>query len=174
MKRLIGVVSTLVFFLCSANAQESIYVPDSPGAILIPLPKLPTCSEQVTKPSRIYPHAKSRGVVHLAGIIGDLGCSPQTLAGGGFEAELKQILLNLGQSLGELNLSHGEVLTCQTYLTDIGDYEKISSVYREMLTNGPPPMSIVEVSALPFGASVQMNCSAAYPEPRGEGLWPAK
>jgi 2-iminobutanoate/2-iminopropanoate deaminase len=162
---------TFVILLSFAKAQEP------PGmdvrSKIITLPQPVTCDEQTTKPNKSYRYTSSRGVVYLAGMIGEFGCSPRTLAVGGFEVELEQILLNLGRTLGEMNLSHGNVLSCDVFLTDIKSYEKISSVYSELLTNGPPPMSVVEVAALPLGASIQMNCNAAYPEPRGEGLWPA-
>lgn len=113
-------------------------------------------------PSAIGPY--SQGIV--AGpwlfVSGQLGMRPQTgeLVSPDFAPQARQALENLRQIV----LAAGCDLNCVTavdvFVTDMGDFAEFNGIYTEYFFEHRPARAVVEVSALPKGAKVEIKCVA--------------
>ncbi|HIG87756.1 MAG TPA: RidA family protein [Planctomycetes bacterium] len=115
-------------------------------------------------PKAIGPYSQAivaGGTVHCSGQV---GMDPTTgeLVSEDVEAQTEQCLRNLQAVLEAAGSSFAQAVRCTVYLTDLGDFARVNQVYArafEGLT--PPSRACVEVSALPKGALVEIDCLAS-------------
>ena len=70
-------------------------------------------------------------------------------------------LLDLGQLGFGASGTLERLLKCTVFMTDIEQYGPMNEVYAEYFADVPPPArTAVAVSALPFGALVEVECVA--------------
>lgn len=116
---------------------------------------------------RPYSDAVRAGdTLYLAGMI---GTDPATraLASGGFEAEARQAMVNIGRTLAAHRLTHDDLVKCTVLLADIGDWGRLNPIYRSFFKPGRyPARTAVAVAALPGGARVEIDCIAHFPAGR--------
>ncbi|HIF39810.1 MAG TPA: RidA family protein [Planctomycetes bacterium] len=75
--------------------------------------------------------------------------------------QAEQVLANLRAVLEAAGASMGQVLKCNVYLTNLDDFAAVNEVYARAFEGGvPPARACVEVSRLPKGALVEMDCVA--------------
>ncbi|MFQ5506078.1 MAG: RidA family protein [Planctomycetota bacterium] len=79
---------------------------------------------------------------------------------GGVEAETRRVLDNLEAVLAAAGLGRGDVVKTTLYLGDLEDFARVNAVYAERFAASPPARATVEVSALPKGARVEIDCVA--------------
>lgn len=93
---------------------------------------------------------------------GQVGIDPGTgaLVDGGVAEQTTQALANLGAVLEEAGSGLDRVLKTTVFLTDLGDFAAMNEVYGATLGEPKPARSTVEVSALPAGARVEIECVA--------------
>ena len=82
---------------------------------------------------------------------------------GGTLAQAKQAFENIRTVLGELGAAMGDVLKTTVYLTDIGEFGAVNSLYAEYFGPDYPARTCVEVSRLPLGLSIEVECIARRP-----------
>jgi 2-iminobutanoate/2-iminopropanoate deaminase len=116
-------------------------------------------------PAAIGPY--SQAIVH-AGLVycsGQVALDPKKgeLVAGGIEEQTRQVLENLGQVLTAAGSSLGRVLKTTVYLQRMDDFTKMNAVYGTFFAKDPPARATVEVSKLPKGALVEMDCVATLP-----------
>ena len=80
---------------------------------------------------------------------------------GGTMAQAKQVFDNIVTVLGELGLTTADVLKTTVYLTDIGDFAQVNALYAQYFGPDYPARTCVEVSRLPMGLSIEVECIAA-------------
>ncbi len=99
-------------------------------------------------------------LIFTAGMI---GMDPQTgeLVEGGIVAETERTMENLRAVLQAAYTSFERVIKVTIYLVDINDYQEVNRIYARYIGDKPPARSAVEVSALPKGALVEIECIAA-------------
>ena len=97
--------------------------------------------------------------VYISGMI---GIDPQVKkpVEGGTLAQAAQIFKNIELVLGELNLTMNDVLKTTVYLTDIKEFGEVNKLYAEAFAPNFPARTCVEVSALPMGLSIEIECIA--------------
>ena len=114
-------------------------------------------------PGAIGPY--SQAIVHggLVYCSGQVAIDPATkeLAGGGIEAETRQVLKNLSAVLAAAGSSIERVLKTTVYLQRMDDFAKMNAVYGTFFEKDPPARATVEVAKLPRGAQVEIDCVAA-------------
>ncbi|MBI0582238.1 MAG: RidA family protein [Methanomassiliicoccales archaeon] len=112
-------------------------------------------------PSPIGPY--SQAVVHgdLVFCSGQLGLDPVkgVLVEGAVE-QARQALVNLEAVLGGAESSLHDALKVTVYLTDLSVFSEINKVYAEFFVRPFPARTAVQVSALPKGASVEIDVIA--------------
>jgi 2-iminobutanoate/2-iminopropanoate deaminase len=85
--------------------------------------------------------------------------------GGSIEKETHRVLKNIEAVLAASGSDLSLVLHCSIFVKDIGDYPVINEIYSEYFpSQTAPARALVEVSALPKGALVEMTVVAALKE----------
>lgn len=98
-------------------------------------------------------------LVLTSGMIGE---DPLTgnIVEGDFEAEFEKAIDNVEVILGAVGCSLTDVAKVTVYLTDMDDYALMNRVYARRFPSPEPARSVVEVSALPKKARVEIECMA--------------
>ena len=114
-------------------------------------------------PAAIGPY--SQGVISQNGFLftaGQIGLNPATaeMVDGGIKPETVQALENLTAVLAAGNLSLSQVVKVTIFLTDINDFSSVNDIYADYFTSDYPARSVVQVSALPKGALIELECIA--------------
>ena len=78
----------------------------------------------------------------------------------GILAQTEQTLQNIKTILSEVGWNFTNVIKVRIYLTDMKEYEKINKIYLKFFPNIFPSRAVVEVSGLPGGALIGMECLA--------------
>lgn len=104
-------------------------------------------------------------MVEVDGLIflsGALGIDPATgkLVDGGIEAEARQTMNNIKNSLASENIGMDRIVKCTVMLADIKDWPALNSVYSSFFTDQYPARSAFAASALALDALVEIECIA--------------
>ena len=95
---------------------------------------------------------------------GQIALDPNTgeVKGNGcIEQETQQVLKNLLAVINAAGGKSSDVIRTTIYLTDLSDFEKVNKIYGEIFNNIPSPSrACVEVSKLPKGVKVEIDCIA--------------
>jgi len=118
-------------------------------------------SEKAALP--VGPYSQGIKAGNFIFVAGEKGIDPQTgrIVDGGIEAETHQTLENIHAILEAAGAGMGNVVRTVVYLTDIADFAEMNAVYAGYFTEDPPGRSCVQVSALPAGAHVEIEATAA-------------
>lgn len=113
-------------------------------------------------PKAVGPYStavESNGTVYMSGM---LGIDPKTgkLAEGGVLHQAAQMFENIRTVLSELQLDLGHVVKATVYLTDLNDFAPVNTLYGEAFGKNFPARTCVQVSKLPLGAAIEMECIA--------------
>ncbi len=113
-------------------------------------------------PAAIGPYSQGIAAAGWLFVSGQLGMIPKTgeLAEGGFESQARQALDNLRQILLAGGCDLGDVVTVDVFLSDLGNFALFNDIYGEYFSDHRPARAVVEVSALPKGAAVEIKCVA--------------
>jgi 2-iminobutanoate/2-iminopropanoate deaminase len=103
---------------------------------------------------------EAHGFVFLAGQIGDAPGANGPVSGG-IEAETRQTLENIGTLLRAVGLDYSDVVRCTVYIVDIGEFARMSAVYREYFQTDLPARATVQVVGLALGARIEIEVTAA-------------
>jgi 2-iminobutanoate/2-iminopropanoate deaminase len=68
---------------------------------------------------------------------------------------------NIAALLRIEGLTFDQVVKTTIFLTNLGDFQTVNEIYGSYFKNDPPARSTVQVSALPRGASVEIEVIAA-------------
>ncbi|KAK1638875.1 Endoribonuclease L-PSP/chorismate mutase-like protein [Colletotrichum phormii] len=112
-------------------------------------------TDKAMKPLPVFSQAiKANNILYVSG---NVGMDPVTgkLADGvaAQTVRLDAILLAAGSSLGQ-------VIKVNVYVTDMGKFAEMNEAYLGVFEEPQPAHTCVQVSALPFGALVEMECQA--------------
>jgi 2-iminobutanoate/2-iminopropanoate deaminase len=119
-------------------------------------------------PAAIGPYSQAVRVGALVFCSGQVGLDPATgeLVPGGTETQTRRALENLSAVLGAAGATIDDVVKTTIYLTDLGDFGLVNGIYGEFMGKGLPARATVQVSALPKGASVEIEAIAHVGESR--------
>ena len=113
-------------------------------------------------PAAIGPYSQGIAAGPWLFVSGQLGMHPQTgeLVSTDFAPQARQALENLRHIV----LGAGCDLNCVTavdvFVTNMVDFTEFNGIYAEYFSNHRPARAVVEVSALPKGAKVEIKCVA--------------
>jgi len=79
---------------------------------------------------------------------------------GGFGPELEQTLRNLGNVLADAGVTREQVIKVNVYLADIADWPALNGPYAQFFGSSLPARTAFAISALPFGARVEIEAWA--------------
>ena len=121
------------------------------------------CFKTSKGPAAIGPYCTATlygDTVYLSGVIG-VDPAVQKPVEGGTLAQAKQVFENIRTILGELGLDMGDVLKTTVFLTNLDEFAEVNRLYAEYFAPNYPARSCVEVSRLPMGLSIEVECIAA-------------
>lgn len=117
--------------------------------------------ESKDAPAAIGPYSQAvetNGTVYVSGNI------PVDPADGtvpeGIEAQTRRVFENMRAVLKAAGCGFGDVVKTTAFLTDLGNFGKFNAIYAEYFPDPYPARSCVEVSALPKGVLVEVECVA--------------
>jgi len=112
-------------------------------------------------PSPLLSHVvEANGFVYLAGLVGT-DPATGTVAAGGFEAECRQMLENVGRLLRGAGLDYADAVRCTVYLTDMSNYATYNQVYRQYFPTDPPARASLQVAGLVSPYTIEIEVTAA-------------
>lgn len=120
------------------------------------------CFKTQKGPAAIGPYCTATvydDTVYMSGVIG-VDPAVQKPVEGGTLAQARQVFENIRTVLGELGLSLDDVLKTTVFLTNLGDFAEVNKLYAEYFGPNYPARSCVEVSRLPMGLSIEVECIA--------------
>ena len=83
---------------------------------------------------------------------------------GDIKGETTQVLNNLKAVLTASGASLKDVIKTTIFLTDLKNFQKVNDIYSEFFQNEPSPArACVEVSSLPKGVLIEIDCVAYIP-----------
>ena len=120
------------------------------------------CFKTAKGPAAVGPYSTATiygDTIYLSGMIG-IDPAVQKPVEGGTLAQAKQAFANIETVLGELGATMDDVLKTTVYLTDIGEFSAVNQLYAEAFAPNFPARTCVEVSKLPMGLSIEVECIA--------------
>ena len=117
---------------------------------------------QTPAPIGPYNHAVRAGDFLFC--AGQIPVIPETghLIAGDIRAQTERVLENLKLILDDQKLTFTNVVKTTVFLTNLGDFPTMNEVYARYFTTDFPARSTVQVTALPRGASVEIEAVAHY------------
>lgn len=122
------------------------------------------CFKTSKGPAAVGPYSTATiygDTVYMSGMIG-VDPAVQKPVEGGTMAQAKQVFENIVTVLGELGLTTDDVLKTTVFLSNLGEFAEVNKLYAEYFAPNFPARSCVEVSKLPMGLSIEVECIARY------------
>jgi 2-iminobutanoate/2-iminopropanoate deaminase len=93
---------------------------------------------------------------------GQIPSDPETgrMVEGGIEAQTERVIQNLKAILEAGGSGLDRVVKTTIFLKRLDDFKAMNRVYQRYFSENPPARSTVEVSAIPGGALIEMECVA--------------
>ncbi len=116
-------------------------------------------------PEAIGPYSQAIACAGWLYCSGQAALDPATgqLVPGGFEAEARQVMSNLGAVLTSAGCTFADVVKATIYVVDLADFAILNAIYGEAMGDHRPARSTVQVAALPKGAVVEIDMVAKIP-----------
>ena len=115
-------------------------------------------------PSPVGPYNQAVLVENWLYCSGQIALDPtsgELIGDGNIEKETKQVLKNLIAVVEAAGGENSSVIRTTIYLTDLNDFAKVNKIYAETFCNKvTPARACVEVSKLPKGGKVEIDCIA--------------
>jgi len=113
-------------------------------------------------PKAIGPYSQAIRSGSTVYASGQLGIDPLTgfLVTGGIGPQTHRALTNIQAILDAAGSGLDQVLKTTIFMTDIEKFDEMNKVYSEFFPTLPPARSTVQVSALPKGAEIEIECIA--------------
>jgi len=115
-------------------------------------------------PAAIGPYSQAIDVGGWVFLSGQIPLDPQNgeLVAGGIEAQTRQVIANLEAVLTAAGVDFSAVVKTTIYLTDLANFATVNAIYAGAFPFSPPARATVQVSALPKGALVEIDCIACH------------
>ena len=113
-------------------------------------------------PKPIGPYSQAIQAGDLVFCSGQIPLDPQTgqLVQGDIAVLTRRILDNFEAVLKAAGSDLGQTVKLTVYLTNLADFESLNKVLAERFPEEPPARAVVQVAALPKGATVEMDLIA--------------
>lgn len=113
-------------------------------------------------PAAIGPYSHGVWAGDLLFLSGQTPIDPATgkLVEGGVTEQTEQVFRNLEAVVTDADLTMGDVVKCNVFLTTMDDFAEMNAVYGERFEAPFPARSTVAVAGLPLGARVEIELVA--------------
>ncbi len=116
-------------------------------------------------PAAIGPYSQAVIIGNLVYTAGQIPLDPDSMDvdGGNIETQSERVMANLDAVLRAAGSSLGNVIKSTCFLVDLGDFQAFNAIYGRWFGEHKPARSTVQVSKLPRGVLVEVECVAAIP-----------
>lgn len=99
---------------------------------------------------------------NLIFVSGQIPLDPDTgeLIDGDFKARCNRVLENLKAIVESAGSNIDKIVKTNVYLTDLSNFPEVNETYDEFFKYDPPARAAVEVSKLPLGVDIEIECIA--------------
>lgn len=113
-------------------------------------------------PHAIGPYSQAVRSGNMIFLSGQIPLDPKSgnLIEGDFPAQSRRVFENLRAVLRAAGADFKNVTRATVYLTDLGNFQTLNSIYAEYFGNHKPARSTVGVASLPRGAAVEIDLIA--------------
>lgn len=113
-------------------------------------------------PAAIGPYSQGVSAGGWLFISGQLGMVPETgiIVDADFAAQTRQALENIRQILLAGGCDLADVVSVDVFLQDLDNFADFNAVYEAFFSAHRPARAVVEVSALPKNADIEIKCIA--------------
>lgn len=113
-------------------------------------------------PAAVGPYSQAVRVGQFVFTAGQIPLDPKTgvIVSEDIAEQTRRVLDNLTAVLKAENLTFKHIVKTTIFLTNLGDFQTVNEVYASYFSDLPPARSTVQVSALPKGAQVEIECIA--------------
>src|SRR5688572_2361904 len=113
-------------------------------------------------PAPIGPYSQAIKSGNMLFCSGQVSLDPKTgeMKNTSIEEETRQALTNLSAVVSSGGATLSDVVKTTIFLTDLGNFATVNAIYDEFFGTSKPARSTVQVSALPKGANVEIECIA--------------
>ena len=114
-------------------------------------------------PAAIGPYSQAIRSGDLMFCSGQLGIDSATgkLVGDDVQSQAAQVLKNINGLLQSEGLSLGDVVKTTLFLASMDDFKTVNEIYAKEFGGHKPARSTIEVSRLPLGAKIEIECVVA-------------
>lgn len=114
-------------------------------------------------PAAVGPYSQGVKTGNLVFSSGQLPVDPETgkVSNGDIQKETRFCLENVKAVLEAGGARVEDIVKVTVFVTDMGNFSKINEVYAEFFGDHKPARSLVQVSALPMGAEVEIEAIAS-------------
>jgi len=114
-------------------------------------------------PSPVGPYSQAIVSGGLVFCSGQIAIDPETglLIDQDIESETTRVMENLKAVLESAGSALEKVVKTTVFLRDLKDFTRMNEVYGSFFEKDPPARSTIQVSALPRGARLEIECIAA-------------
>ncbi|MDP6966236.1 MAG: RidA family protein [Candidatus Marinimicrobia bacterium] len=113
-------------------------------------------------PKAVGTYSQGVAIDDLIFTAGQIPLDPATgkIIEGEFKERVHQVLKNLNGVLSSAGSSLDSAVKLTVFLTDMSRFTELNEAFSEVFSKDPPARSAVEVSALPLGTDVEIECIA--------------
>jgi 2-iminobutanoate/2-iminopropanoate deaminase len=117
-------------------------------------------------PAAIGPYSQAVRSGRFLFCSGQIPLDPKSgqIVSGDIATQTRRVLDNIAAVLRAEGVTFDNVVKTTIFLTDLGDFQTVNEIYGSYFKQNPPARSTVQVSALPKGASVEIEIIAAFDE----------
>jgi 2-iminobutanoate/2-iminopropanoate deaminase len=113
-------------------------------------------------PAAIGPYSQAVKFGNVVYTSGQIPLDPEsgTLVEGDITVQAEQVLRNLSALLEASGSSIDKVIKATCFLTNLDDFQAFNEIYARYFGESQPARSTIQVSRLPAGAIVEIECIA--------------
>jgi 2-iminobutanoate/2-iminopropanoate deaminase len=113
-------------------------------------------------PKAIGPYSQAVITGNTAFLAGQIPLNPATgeIVGDGIEPQAEQVMNNIAAVLAHIGLDLSHVVKTTIFLTDLGNFQTVNSIYERWMKTTKPARSTVQVAGLPRGSKVEIEVVA--------------
>jgi 2-iminobutanoate/2-iminopropanoate deaminase len=117
-------------------------------------------------PEAIGPYSQAVIAGNMIFTAGQIPLDPNSMDvdGTDIESQSERVLANLDAVLRAAGSSLSNVVKTTCYLVDLGDFQAFNTIYARWFGDHKPARSTVQVSKLPRGVLVEVECVATIPK----------
>ncbi|MCX7826524.1 MAG: RidA family protein [Verrucomicrobiae bacterium] len=115
-------------------------------------------------PKAVGPYSQAVRAGDFLFCAGQIPLDPATgnLVAGGIREQTERVLENIKAVLASQGIGVEHVVKTTVFMTNLADFAAMNEVYAKCFPTNPPARSTVQVAALPKGAQIEIEVTAAF------------